>query len=156
MNIPSHGKYQWLSILYAFVSEYKPTKVVELGPATGYTTITMAQALKDNNNGHLNSYDIWNDQYWGTQENCQNEINNWNVQDIDNDGDKISKLYESVKPQIETGSIVLFEGGSEERDKYVDENVTKMNDVKDKLDYNLLTNDTKYSVSGIWNKEMYQ
>ena len=181
MNIPSHGKYQWLSILYAFVSEYKPTKVVELGPATGYTTITMAQALKDNNNGHINSYDIWNDQYWVTQENCQNEINNWNVQDyvtlkhmdfydwietneefdflymdIDNDGDKISKLYESVKPQIETGSIVLFEGGSEERDKYVDENVTKMNDVKDKLDYNLLTNDTKYSVSGIWNKEMYQ
>jgi len=76
--------------------------------------------------------------------------------DIDNDGDKILKLYENVKPQIESGSIVLFEGGSEERDTYVKEGATKMNDVKDVLDYNLLTNDTKYSVSGIWNKEMYQ
>ena len=188
MNIPSHGKYQWLPLLYNFINQLKPKKVIELGPATGATTITMAQSLKDNIGntppiyaGHINSYDIWDDKYWATQENCQKQINEWGVQefvtlkhmdfydwietneefdflymDIDNDGDKILKLYESVKPQIETGSIVLFEGGSEERDKYVDENVTKMNDVKDKLDYNLLTNDTKYSVSGIWNKEMYQ
>ena len=181
MNIPSHGKYQWLSILYAFVHEYKPTKVVELGPATGYTTITMAQALKDNNNGHINSYDIWNDQYWSTQENCQNEINEWGVQDyvtlthmdfydwiktdeefdflyfdIDNNGDKLLELYEHTKFQVKNGSIILFEGGSEERDKYILEGTTKINDVKDTLDYTLLTNDIKYCVSGIWNKEIYR
>ena len=181
MNIPSHGKYQWLSILYAFVHEYKPTKVVELGPARGNTTITMAQALKDNKNGHINSYDIWNDQYWGTQENCQKEINEWGVQDyvtlqrmdfydwleteeefdflymdIDNDGDKLLKLYERTKSQIEKGSVVVFEGGSEERDKYVKEGLTKMNEVKDIVGYQVLSENVKYSVSGIWNKEIYE
>mgnify|MGYP001454147744 CR=1 FL=1 len=59
-------------------------KVIELGPATGHTTVTMGQALKDSVSkvGHINSYDIWDDQYWGTQENCQKEINEWGVQEF--------------------------------------------------------------------------
>ena len=84
MNIPSHGKYKWLPLLYNFISELYPKKVVELGPATGHTTVTMGQALKDSVSkvGHINSYDIWDDQYWGTQENCQKEINEWGVQEF--------------------------------------------------------------------------
>ena len=74
--------------IYDTVRKLKPKKVIELGPATGHTTITMAQSLKDNIGntppiyaGHINSYDIWDDQYWGTQENCQKEINEWGVQE---------------------------------------------------------------------------
>ena len=36
--------------------------------------------------------------------------------DIDNDGNKVLHLYEAVKDQIDSGKIVIFEGGSEERD----------------------------------------
>ena len=76
--------------------------------------------------------------------------------DIDNDGDKLLKLYERTKSQIEKGSVVVFEGGSEERDKYVKEGLTKMNEVKDIVGYQVLSENVKYSVSGIWNKEIYE
>ncbi len=36
--------------------------------------------------------------------------------DINNNGDSIMLLYEAVKPYIERGSVVYFEGGSKERD----------------------------------------
>ena len=182
MNIPSHGKYKWLPLLYNFISELYPKKVVELGPATGHTTVTMGQALKDSVSkvGHINSYDIWDDQYWGTQENCQKEINEWGVQefvtlkhlnfydwlkteeqfdflyfDIDNDGEKLLSLYEHTKEQVKNGSVIIFEGGSEERDKYIAPGLKKMNDVKEIVDYKVLTDDVKYSVSGIWNDDKY-
>ena len=88
------------------------------------------------------SYDIWNDRYWGSQYNTQNQIDAWGVRDyiqlnnlnfydwepepfdfmyfdINNDGDKIMKLYDIVKEQIDmSGSDVYFEGGSKERDNY--------------------------------------
>ena len=66
MNIPKNGKYLWLPILYDCVGKIKPTRVVEIGPGKGSTTITMAQALKELKiDGHINSYDIWDDGYWG-------------------------------------------------------------------------------------------
>ena len=49
MNIPSHGKYKWLPKLYNAITALKPSKIIEFGPASGETTITMAMALKDNN-----------------------------------------------------------------------------------------------------------
>jgi len=187
MNIPSHGKYKWLPLLYNFINQLKPKKVIELGPATGYTTITMAQSLKDNigntppiYGGHINSYDIWDDRYWGTQENCQKEINEWGVQefvtlkhldfydwlkteeefdflyfDIDNNGEKLLTLYEHTKEQIENGSVIIFEGGSVERDKYVTSGLKSMNGVKDIVGYDVLTENIKYSVSGIWSDTKY-
>ena len=37
--------------------------------------------IKENNiNGHINSYDIWNNAYWGTKENCSKTIMEWEVQ----------------------------------------------------------------------------
>lgn len=48
------------------MGKIKPTRVVEIGPGKGSTTITMAQALKELKiDGHINSYDIWDDGYWG-------------------------------------------------------------------------------------------
>ena len=68
MNYPEHGKYEWLPILYDFVVTLKPKRIIEFGPGSGYTTICMAKALKENNiDGHIKSYDIWDDEYWGKQ-----------------------------------------------------------------------------------------
>tara|TARA_Y100000592_G_scaffold73699_1_gene114807 strand:- start:1234 stop:1854 length:621 start_codon:yes stop_codon:yes gene_type:complete len=78
--------------------------------------------------------------------------------DIDNDGDKVLEMYNGCKDNIEKGSIVLFEGGSTVRDNVpwmIDLNKTKMNDVKDKVNYKLLTPDQKYSFSIIYNPEIY-
>jgi len=36
--------------------------------------------------------------------------------DVSNKGGTIERLYDAVKDKIDEGSIVLFEGGSEERD----------------------------------------
>ena len=64
MSMPEHGKYEWLPILYDFVKVLKPKKIIEFGPGRGTTTIIMAQALRDNNiEGHINSYDIWDNEY---------------------------------------------------------------------------------------------
>ena len=181
MNIPLHGKYKWLPILYHLVDTLEPKKIVELGPATGLTTITMAQSLKENNiNGHINSYDIWNNAYWGTKENCSKTIMEWEVQnyislwhlnfydwieeneefdflyfDIDNNGENLLELYEIVKDKIDNGSVIAFEGGSVERDKYIKDKTT-MNEVKDTVGYTVLTPDIKYSFSVIYNRDMYE
>jgi predicted O-methyltransferase YrrM len=78
--------------------------------------------------------------------------------DIDNDGDKVLEMYNGCKDNIEKGSIILFEGGSTVRDNVPwmkDLNKTKMNDVKDKVNYKVLTPDQKYSFSIIYNPEIY-
>jgi predicted O-methyltransferase YrrM len=78
--------------------------------------------------------------------------------DIDNDGDKLLKMYNSCKENIDNGSIVIFEGGSHVRDNVkwmVEKNKVKMTDVKDVVGYKLLTDDQKYSFSIIYNPEIY-
>lgn len=78
--------------------------------------------------------------------------------DIDNDGDKVLEMYNGCKDDIKKGSIVLFEGGSTVRDNVpwmIDLNKTKINDIKDKVNYKVLTPDQKYSFSIIYNPEIY-
>lgn len=78
--------------------------------------------------------------------------------DIDNDGEKVLEMYEGCKQQIEAGGVVLFEGGSKTRDdvKWMnDYNKRKMESIKDITGYKLLTSDTKYSVSIIYNPNLY-
>jgi|TARA_B100001094_G_scaffold199100_1_gene193192 predicted O-methyltransferase YrrM len=176
MKIPSHGKYEWLPKLYDAVSALKPKTIIEFGPASGVTTITMAQALKDNNiDGKIKSYDIWDDSYWGSQWNCQINIDAWAVRDyvqlnhldfydwikepeqfdfmyfdVNNNGNKLEDLNNCVREQINMGgSVVYFEGGSVERDKYVQDGFKKMNDVKSEIGYEVLTENVKYSLSRI-------
>jgi hypothetical protein len=67
-------------------------------------------------------------------------------------------MYEGCKKNIEEGSIVLFEGGSAVRDNVawmVDLEKTKINDVKEKVNYKLLTPNQKYSFSIIYNQKLY-
>jgi len=129
--------------LYDAVLRYKPKKIVEFGPLNGYTTVAMAMALDELKNGKITSYDLFEDYPYkhSTMENTQKNVdasglsqyielkkkdfNEWlkNPEDFDllyidlsNTGEIIEKFYEAVKEQIQNGSIVIFEGGSEERD----------------------------------------
>ncbi len=182
MHLPHHGKYEWLPLLYTMVETLKPNKIIEFGPGRGQTTITMALALKNLGKGKIKSYDLWVDEYWGDIQDCLNSFKEWNVSDlidinkldfydwiklppedrefdilyfdIDNNGDKLLDLYNGVKHNIDSGSIVLFEGGSPVRDNYGSSG-TRMNEVRDKVHYKVLTEDVKYSVSIIYNKDLY-
>jgi hypothetical protein len=183
MNLPYHGKYEWLPLLHDIVKDFNPNKLIEFGPGKGFTTTTMALALKElNSKTIINSYDIWDDDYWGDKKNCINFFEQWDVNDfikiehldfydwiklpqeerdfdilyfdINNNGDKLLDLYENTKQNIDNGSIVLFEGGSAVRDNYGSAG-TRMNDVKDKVGYQVLTEDVKYSFSIIYNKNKY-
>ena len=186
MNIPYHGKYEWLPILYNITKDLNPSKVVEFGPGAGFTTVTMAQALKDlNSDTIINSHDIWNDDYWGNKQKTLNFIESWGVSDsvnlkhldfydwiklpkqdrefdllyfdIDNNSKKLLDLYNNVKHNIDNGSVVLFEGGSKVRDEHGNTpGINKMNDVKEEIGYKVLTSDIKYSFSIIYNKNTYK
>ena len=52
-----------------------------------------------------------------------------------------------MKSQIESGSVVLFEGGSTIRPGF--------EEAKSIIDYTVLTGDIKYSVSIIYDKKKY-
>ena len=80
MNLPHHGKYEWLPLLYDIVKDFKPKKIIEFGPGRGQTTVTMALALKEIGSGKINSYDLWVDEYWGDKKDCLDEFKNWNYE----------------------------------------------------------------------------
>ena len=180
MIIPQHGKYEWLPILYDFVTTLKPKKIIEFGPGAGFTTITMAKALQDEKiDGHIDSHDIWDNEYWGKQTITQAQYDAWaasehitlkNVNffewiknptefdfmyfDINNTSEKLLTLYNGVKGQIDNGSVVFFEGGSKERDSHGHAG-GNMYDFKDEIGYKILTGNIKYSASTIYNAKIY-
>ena len=182
IDLPTNGKYQWLPILYEVVKTIEPKKIVELGTGKGTTTVTMALACKENNiDVTINSYDMWEDVYWGSYHNTLDNFKRWGVLeyinlyekdfynwlktdekfdllyfDIDNNGNNLLELYDKIQPQIENGSVVIFEGGSEVRDTVPQMyDKIKMNEVKDKINYKLLTDNIKYSASIIYNEKLY-
>lgn len=129
--------------LYDLVLKYKPKKIVEFGVLYGYSTIVMAMALDEIGEGHIYANDLFEDYEFkhSTMPETQGNIDRyglskyitlakknfeeWLVQpedfdflhiDVSNKGDTIERLYESVKDQVARGAVVVFEGGSEERD----------------------------------------
>jgi predicted O-methyltransferase YrrM len=129
--------------LYDLVITSKPEKIIEFGVLNGYSTVAMAMALDELGKGHIVGYDLFkkyqfkNSSITDTQKNIdsyklsdyvtlkEGDFESWikNPEpfdfmhiDISNTGDTIEKLYKAVKPQIEKGSIVVFEGGTDERD----------------------------------------
>lgn len=77
--------------------------------------------------------------------------------DIGNHGDNVLDLYNLCKSFVDHGSIILFEGGS-----YVRDNVEWMKDkrkietIKNITNYKLISPDERYSVSMIYNSNLYQ
>lgn len=129
--------------LYDLVLKYKPKKIVEHGILFGYSTVAIAQALDELGGGHIYAYDLFDTYSFkhSTIQETQKNVDRYNVGkyvtliqknfdewlknpedfdmihiDISNKGETIEQLYGAVKNQIQEGAIVLFEGGSKERD----------------------------------------
>ena len=60
---------------------------------------------------------------------------------------QILDLYNKVRPQIENGSVVLFEGGSDVRPGF--------DLAKEKTNYKVLTDNIKYSLSIIYDESKW-
>jgi len=130
--------------LYDQVLKHKPKKIVEIGTLHGYTTVIMAMALDELGKGHINAYDLFEEYpykhptFEGTMKNIEHyglskyvtlakkDLDSWlaNPEDFDmlyfdisNTGDTVDAVYAAVKDRIKKGAIVLFEGGSKERDQ---------------------------------------
>lgn len=126
--------------LYDQVREIKPEKVIDFGVLNGYSTVCIAQALRDNGKGKVKVYDLF-DKY---EYNCAKleklvktlkkhdlldyvEIEERNFfdwvknpekfdllhLDISNTGDILDIVWDKLKDN----GVVLFEGGSEQRDR---------------------------------------
>lgn len=129
--------------LYEQVLKYKPKRIVEIGSYFGYTTVIMAMALDELGVGHINSYDLFEEYpykhptFEKTSENIERYglssyvtlgkkgLEKWLKEpeefdllyvDVSNNGDVIDAVYDAVKEKIAKGAVVLFEGGSKERD----------------------------------------
>ena len=129
--------------IYETIIKKQPKKVIEFGCLYGYSTVAIAMALRKLGGGKLKCYDLWENYKYKhstikkTIQNIQSyglndyvdfvemDYFDWlaNPEDFDimhldisNTGDIILKTFHSLNEKIKNGSIVLFEGGSEERD----------------------------------------
>lgn len=156
----SYGENDLGRTLYDLVLKHKPKKIVEHGILFGYSTVVMAQALDEIGEGHIYAYDLFDTYAFkhSTMKETQANIDRYGLGkyvtleqkdfeewlklsedfdlmhiDISNKGDTIERLYEAVKEQVQKGAIVVFEGGSEERDNVewmVKYNCKKLRDAK--------------------------
>ena len=129
--------------LYDLVLKHKPKKIVEFGILYGYSTVVMAMALDEIGEGHIYANDLFEDYSFkhGTIQEVQGNIDRYGLTkyvtlektnfeewlkdpedfdllhvDVSNKGGTIERLYEAVRDHVARGAIVVFEGGSKERD----------------------------------------
>ncbi len=132
-------------VFASILTAYKPLLAVELGVLDGYSTLAIGKALKKNNlaGSHLYAYDLFEDYPYkhGNKEAVEEEIvlvkdfvtlekaDAFTVHekykddivwflhvDLSNDGDIVKRILEAWTPKLVIGAVVLFEGGTEERD----------------------------------------
>lgn len=161
--VSSYGKNNIGKTLYDTVIKYKPKKIIDFGILYGYSTICLAQGVKDNGFGEVIAYDLFEDypykravkdvvlnnlKFYNLDQYVsliKKDFNNWLYEnekfdllhlDISNTGDTISEIYTYFP-----NSLVLFEGGTQERDneewmhKY---NATPITSLQSKINYNIL------------------
>ena len=134
---------QYGRIFERIIAAYTPRTCVELGVLHGYSTYHIARSLKFYG-GLLDAYDLFEDypyNHAGQEEvferladfqdtvmlikedafavssrYANNSIDFLHV-DLSNTGDIVRKVMEQWNHKITPGGVVIFEGGSEERDK---------------------------------------
>lgn len=151
--------------IYNTVRKLKPKKIVDFGLLYGYSTVCLAQAVRDNGFGTIIGYDLFEDykyknstksivehnlQYYNLNKYVtliKKDFNDWLNEDedfdflhldISNTGDTIKKIYKKYpsKPTI-------FEGGTKERDNIdwmIKYNTTPILESKSIINYNILNN----------------
>lgn len=133
-------------LLYSIVRLYQPARCVELGCLEGYSSVHIARGLKANQRGHLTVIDLFEDYPFNSAESTtllQNlakhgvgdycdclkgsafvesdafpsgSIDFLHI-DISNDGDVLEKIFNAWAPKLTDSAIIVFEGGSAERDQ---------------------------------------
>lgn len=149
--------------LYDTVIKYKPRKIIDFGILYGYSTVCLAQGVRDNGFGEVIAYDLFEDyqyknaikdvvlnnlKFYNLDQHVslvKKDFNDWLKEeekfdllhlDISNTGDTISTIYTHYPD-----SLVLFEGGTLERDneewmsKY---NASPMVPLQPQLNYKIL------------------
>lgn len=137
--VSSYTKNNIGKTLYDTVIKYKPKKIIDFGILYGYSTVCLAQGVKDNGFGEVIAYDLFEDypfkkavkdivlnnlKFYNLDQYVsivKNDFNKWVEKkesfdllhlDISNTGSTISKIYKCYP-----NSLILFEGGTLERDK---------------------------------------
>lgn len=142
----SYRKNNFGEIIYRTVLAFPPAVVVELGVLDGFSSRAIAQALYRLNSGHLYSYDLWEDYPFnhGSREEVESDFikaglsnfvtfhkedayavhkgfSNSSVDilhvDISNEGSIFNFIIEAWTKKIKHCGLLLFEGGSKERDE---------------------------------------
>ena len=132
-------------VFYNIVARFAPAIAVELGVLDGYSTFHIARGIKKNKFGYLNSYDLWEDYLYkhGSKEEVEKMLIDEGVKDyvtlykedafkvyqkytdntihllhvdISNDGKVLYRIMQNWDSKMVYGGVILFEGGSEERD----------------------------------------
>lgn len=140
---PWHSSYianNYGELFYNLVRIYQPKKVVELGTKAGYSAYHIARALKDNKKGKLYCYDLWEKYPFHSvpqslaAKNLRKftdivTLNQRDVMgvdklhqsvdilhiDISNDAEKLAAIIPMWISKV--NQFIIFEGGSQERDK---------------------------------------
>ena len=129
--------------LYDIVRTEQPKIVVEFGILYGYSTVCMAQAVRDNGFGKILAYDMFDDYPYnhGERDIAIHNLEYYNLNsvvdvneldfyewlenpcefdllhfDISNDGGTLKHVESKLWSQIANGATILFEGGSFDRD----------------------------------------
>lgn len=126
--------------IYNEVIKLKPQKVIDFGVLDGYSTICIAQALRDNGGGKVYAYDLF-DKYEYNHSNLERLVKNIKKYDLEDyivieernffDWIKTPEDFDMLHLDISnTGDIldmvwnnlwgrgtIIFEGGSEQRDR---------------------------------------
>lgn len=144
--LSSYVQNNYGEIFLAIMDAFKPHKVVELGCLHGYSTRYLAEGLKKNKNGIMDVFDLF-EQYpfnHGTQSEVEGMLREQGLSDfvrihnadafgvaaqlpdnsvsllhvdLSNTGEILKKVMEQWDSKLVQGGVILFEGGSDERDK---------------------------------------
>ena len=141
----SYKKNNYGKFFYDLIREEKPKRCVELGVLHGYSTVYIAKALRKNKDfDFFHAYDLWDEYKYnhGSYDDVKDLLERNNVKfvrlymgdafvvhsnyddgtidflhvDISNDGEVVDKIMENWYSKISTDGIIIFEGGSKERD----------------------------------------
>jgi len=171
----SYQENNYGEVLKSYILNWRPTTMVELGVLDGYSTIAIAEAVKEMNflyqmTSKLDSYDLFEDYEFkhGVKEEVEKLLEEKGLKDlvnlqkgdaykvhelypdasvqflhvdISNDGDTLRRITELWAPKLIQRGLILFEGGSDERDH--NEWMTKYNkpSIKKEMETNKFIND---------------
>ena len=154
--------------LYETVLTIAPEKIVEFGILHGYSTVAMAQAVRDLGRGRIIAYDLFDDYRYNhsTKKEVIKNLKKYKLSkfatvkkldffkwikkpdffdilhlDISNDGEIIETAVNGLQSFLKRGAVIIFEGGVRERDKVdwmIKYKKTPMYPLKQKLGYEIL------------------